>query len=319
MTGDFRRLAFAQKTDRGLVREINEDACGYRIPEPNTPSAAYGTMFVVADGIGGMGRGEEASRVAVEALLNTYYDPELDDESPRERIIAAIQDANEAVRAHARTLKLNMLGTTLAGAVILPSGSAFLFNVGDSRIYLLNGHHIEQVTSDHSLIDAHDNLSKAKLTAFIGQFQPVLPQIHVRELQPDDTLMICSDGLWGLVDPPEIAAVLLRYPPRNAVDKLVRMVHERGARDNVTITIIQRGKALNFVRTALALTLIAAALLLFVLLQPVLIPGDERMADNVQPTEIVMTNSPEIATPETVNNHGQLVIRTPTQQIKSDK
>src|SRR5262245_9356753 len=134
MTNDFRKLVFAQKTDRGLLREKNEDSCGFRIPEADTPAAAHGAIFIVADGIGGIGRGEEASRVAIETILETYYDPDLEDDDPRERIIAAIQDANEAVRARARTLGVNMLGTTLAGVVITQQ-KAYLFNVGDSRIY----------------------------------------------------------------------------------------------------------------------------------------------------------------------------------------
>src|SRR5688500_18479729 len=114
MPDNFRQLVFAQKTDRGLVREINEDACGYRMPESGSKAATYGALFLVADGIGGIGYGEEASRAAVATTLDTYYDPDLDDDDPRERIIAAIQDANEAVRARARTLNLQLLGTTLA-------------------------------------------------------------------------------------------------------------------------------------------------------------------------------------------------------------
>lgn len=321
MPEDFRKLVFAQKTDRGLVREVNEDACGYRMPEPGTAAARFGALFLVADGIGGIGRGEEASRAAVDTTLETYYDPDLEDEDPRERIIAAIQDANEAVRARARTLNLQMLGTTLAGVIILSSEKAFLFNVGDSRIYRVRGGMIEQLTSDQAAVDTADNqnsYTKAKLTAFVGQFQPILPQLIPCDLQKDDTLLICSDGLWGLVEPHEIAAVVQRYSPQKAVGVLVQMVHERGARDNVTITIIQNGKRANPKMLTIALVVLAVIVGGIALLQPLLFSGSSS-AQMPSITASFTANAPDngLSTAEseitaTWENHGQLVIRTPS-------
>jgi PPM family protein phosphatase len=330
MPEDFRKLVFAQKTDRGLVREINEDACGYRLPERGTAAAAFGALFLVADGIGGIGRGEEASRTAVDTTLATYYDADLDDEDPRERIIAAVQDANEAVRARARTLNLQMLGTTLAGAIILSPEKAFLFNVGDSRIYRVRGETIDQMTSDQASIDATDNqtsYAKAKLTAFVGQFQPILPQLIPCDLQKDDILLICSDGLWGLVEPHEISAVVGRYAPQKAVDVLIQMVHERGARDNVTVTIIQNRQQSNPVPALVALAVLVLALIAgaFALLQPSLLAGaateqspsiTASFAANT-PDNVLLTDSPQLAA--TDENHGQLVIRTPSVQDNTNK
>lgn len=322
MAGGVRKLVFAQKTDRGLKREVNEDACDVRIPDPGTPSAALGALFLVADGIGGIGHGEEASHAAVETVLSTYYDPELEDDHPRERLIASIQDANEAVRARARTLHLDMLGTTLAGVVILPDGKAYVFNVGDSRIYRLRGEAFQQITSDHTSIDTEDSLARAKLTAFVGQFQPLLPQILDYDLHKDDTLLICSDGLWGLVEDHEIAAVVQRHPPAKAVDLLIQKVHERGARDNITITIIQYGKEANRVPAWLALAVLVLALLVgaFMIMQSALFPDRSREQDPSitlsfaanTPDNAIQAAATQLAVTEV--NQGELVIRTPSLQ-----
>ena len=328
MSSDFGNLVYAQRTDRGLKREINEDSCAFHIPEPGTPAAAYGALFIVADGIGGIGGGEEASRAAIDTIMATYYDPDLDDEDPRERIIAAIQDANEAVRARARTLDRQMLGTTLAGAVILADQKSYLFNVGDSRIYRLRGQTIEQMTSDHSSVDTQESYARAKLTAFIGQFQPILPHLITSELQKDDTLLICSDGLWGLVEPPEIAAVVQRYSPQKAVDVLIKMVYERGARDNVTITIIQNGKRANYGLAALAtLALLVAVILIgiFAVIQspsPAATPTVQLVEATANFTVHSSLQPPPVATQSSVataENPGQLVIRTPTESLNNDK
>jgi len=328
MSSNFRNLVFAQRTDRGLKREINEDACAFHIPEQGAPDADLGALFLVADGIGSIGGGEEASRAAIDTIMETYYDPDLDDDNPRERIIAASLDANEAVRARARTLDRQMLGTTLAGVVILSAEKSFLFNVGDSRIYLLRGQTIEQITSDHSSIDTQESYARAKLTAFIGQFQPILPHLIAYDLQKDDTLLICSDGLWGLVEPPEIAAVIQRYSPQKAVDVLIRMVYERGARDNVTITIIQNGKRANYALVAMAAfaLLVVVGLTGFFAFSQTASPPATPTAQIVQATANLTIHSSNQITPvatesriETGENQGQIVIRTPTLLADSDE
>jgi PPM family protein phosphatase len=325
MAGDFRKLVFAQKTDRGLKREVNEDSCAFRLPEVETPAADLGALFLVADGIGGIGRGEEASHAAVETVLSTYYDPELEDDHPRERLLAAIQDANEAVRARARTLNLEMLGTTLAGVVILSDEKLYLFNVGDSRIYLLRGETIRQITADQSSIDTQDSFARAKLTAFVGQFQPLLPQILEYDLQKDDTLLICSDGLWGLVEDHEIAAVVQRYPPQKAVDVLIQKVYERGARDNVTITIIRNGQRASRRAVFLTLLVLAAIIGILALATPLLMPSAvddtalHAAASLTSPMSEAGTFAPVTQTAKATESQGQLIIRTEVSPVHNDK
>lgn len=329
MAVELHKLTVAQKTDQGLRRAQNEDSCEYRVPKQGSPEYALGAMFLVADGIGSLGGGQHASRAAIDSILETYYDPELEDESPRERIIAAIQDSNAAVRQKARSLNLATMGTTIAGAVILPSGRMYLFNVGDSRIYLLRGGGIQQITADDIHIDLKNSLDRAKLTAFLGQIQPVLPNMIEHDLNPGDTLLICSDGLWGLVDPPDILAVVQSTNPLRAVDELIKKVYEQGARDNVTITIIRNsgasrsGSAWRTLAVAAAALALAAFLTFLWVSQPVAgavttqtpAPGTPA----VEQTQSLSVHAPQTPTPSPTRRlsdddgyGGGLVVRTPT-------
>jgi serine/threonine protein phosphatase PrpC len=243
MAETIRQLVYASRSEIGLKRKVNEDSAAEHVPDAESSEAAHGAMFIVADGIGSIGGGDTASKWAVKTFQDTYYDPELDDEHVRERVLAAIQDAQEAVKARARVLKLDSLGTTLTGVVILPDSTACIFNVGDSRVYLLRGETLEQITVDQSGVDPKGDPNRPKLTSYLGQRQPILPNLYERQLEEGDTLLICSDGLWGMLQHDEIASIVRRLPPQAAVDKLIERVYETGARDNVTISIVQHGEA----------------------------------------------------------------------------
>jgi PPM family protein phosphatase len=328
MAVELHKLTVAQKTDQGLRRALNEDSCEYRVPKQGSPEYALGAVFLVADGIGSLGGGQHASRAAIDSILDTYYDPELEDESTRERIIAAVQDSNVAVRQKARELNLATMGTTVAGAVILPTGRVYLFNVGDSRIYLLRGGGIQQITADDIHIDLKNSLERAKLTAFLGQIQPVLPNIFEQDLHPGDTLLICSDGLWGLVDPPDILAVVQSTGPQKAVDELVKKVYEQGARDNVTITIIKNsgkggrsGGSWGALAVAAVMLALAALLAFLWVSQPVVgaVHTDTPSTSAVEQTESLSVHAPQTLTPsptarisEDDGYGGGLVVHTPT-------
>jgi PPM family protein phosphatase len=242
MTASFERPTYAQRCEIGLKRQQNEDAFGAHLPSDDNRERALGALFVVADGVGSIGGGEQASHWAVKTLVDTYFDAELEDEDVRERLVAAIQDAQDAVRARARILKVDTLGTTVAGVILLPSGRALIFNVGDSRVYLLHGSALEQVTTDQVYVDPKGDPKRAKLTSYLGQPQPILPNIYERQLARGDKLLVCSDGLWGLVEKDEIGKVIATQDAKRAVDTLVEQVYALGARDNVTICVVETGK-----------------------------------------------------------------------------
>jgi protein phosphatase len=302
------RLVVAYKSDAGLKRQTNEDACDYRIPAPNSAEAHLGALFVVADGVGSLGAGDQASRAAIDTLLDTYYDPELDDDDPRERLIAAIQDANEAVRARSRSLDAGNIGTTLAGVVVLAAGRALIFHVGDSRVYRLRGAHMERLTTDHSAVDPASHSRRTKLTSYIGQAKPILPGISEQTLHPADTLVLCSDGLWGLVSEDEIAAQAGSQPLESGVQRLIERVYANGARDNVTVMLVQYREGRPKRRLWLAVALLIVALAVTALASRALSSAPSETP--VPPTEV--TAAVEVLPTATEPASGQLIVRTAT-------
>jgi protein phosphatase len=166
----------------------------------------------------------------------------------------AIQSANIAVR------RLSMqagrdprLGTTLA-AVLLSDHSAIIAHVGDSRVYLIRQGSIEQVTRDHSLLqeqlqtgmitpDQVDSFAKKNvITRSMGQHNVVQADFTtISEMQPDDILLLCSDGLTNMVKDEEIAHIACHNQPEQAVHMLVNLANERGGPDNITVEIIHPG------------------------------------------------------------------------------
>jgi protein phosphatase len=303
------RIAVAVQSETGLKRQTNEDAYDYHIPTANSARGRFGALFVVADGVGSLGAGDEASKAAIATLLDTYYDPELDDDDPRERLIAAVQDANEAVRARSRSLEASNMGTTLAGAAMLPDGRTFIFHVGDSRVYRLRGQTLQQLTADHSAVDMASRRPRSKLTSYVGQPTPVTIGVSEQPLQMGDTLVICSDGLWGLVEEAEIAALVAGNSLEGGVQKLIERVYANGARDNVTVMLVQYRAAARSRRVYwLAAVLLVAALLI------ALVAGGGLAAapPEVTATPAEATPLVEIVPDVTEDTAGHLTVRTPT-------
>lgn len=236
-------------TDVGRKRKRNEDFFRYVIPTPNSPEERLGAFFVVADGIGGMGFGEEASTVATNTLLATYYDPKNPDPDPMNRLQIAMQVANNAVIAKAGELGRTLIGTTAAGIIVHPR-EVVLFNVGDARVYRIRGNSIERISKDQSVLEEQLALGliteeeaaqgrNMNVTAFVGQPGGVEP-IYSRIMpQADDIFLICSDGLWDLVKEAELVQIITKNPPESAMQQLVAMVLDRGAPDNTTGIIVR--------------------------------------------------------------------------------
>ncbi|MCU0479986.1 MAG: serine/threonine-protein phosphatase [Anaerolineae bacterium] len=236
-------------SDVGRKRKRNEDFFNYVIPSPNTPEESLGAFFVVADGIGGMGFGEEASSVAVKTLLASYYDPKNPDPEPMNRLQASMQIANNAVIAKAGELGRTLIGTTAAGVIIHPK-EVVLFNVGDARVYRIRGNTIERISRDQSVLEeqlqagliTEEEAAQGRnmnVTAFIGQPGGVEPIYRRVNAQADDIFLICSDGLWDLVKEAELVQIITKNSPESAIQQLIAMVLDRGAPDNTTGIIIR--------------------------------------------------------------------------------
>ncbi len=216
-----------------------------------------GILAVVADGMGGLQYGEEASRVAVAVFL-TEYTREQDNKSVIDRLLRALTIANTAVYdlAYNKNGAELDLGTTLVATVILKN-SLFWVSVGDSRIYLYRNEQLEQLTTDHiyanhlqkdveqgrlSQEEADRNPERNYLTSYLG-----LPEISElgrsqkpMPLQRGDRLILCSDGLYDTLSEQAIKAVLESSNTNELAEGLVRAALAAGNthQDNVTVATL---------------------------------------------------------------------------------
>lgn len=233
-------------TDRGVVREQNQDSFAHKVLEDGR------ILAVVCDGMGGARAGNVASTMAVEAFLEAFLHPEegLED---RERLEQAAVQANRAVYRRANSDEgCAGMGTTLV-AVLAGEQAAVLLNEGDSRAYHIAQGQIRRITRDHSLVEdlvqrgeltreearvhPHRNL----ITRALGS-EPELRADYFRQpLEPGDLLLLCSDGLSNMLTDRELLEETARNDGLEACcQRLLQRALERGAPDNVTAVLIQR-------------------------------------------------------------------------------
>ncbi len=251
-------LNVAGQTDVGRARPHNEDYVDYHIPRTPRQLTRKGSIFLVADGMGGHRAGEVASQGAVRAVIERYYE-----ESGRDvptNLVRAFRGANEQIhrQAQADPSKSGM-GTTLVAAVVL-GRKLYVANVGDSRAYLLNRQGLTQVTEDHSWVEeqvragllteeqARRHPHRNLVTRALGSKPSVEVDIFEGEISTGDRLLLCSDGLTNWVSDAEISAILQRHAPEEAARLLVAEANERGGNDNITVLIVSAQEELATVR-----------------------------------------------------------------------
>lgn len=242
------RFDAAELTDVGLRRQRNEDVARMVIPSADSPQVKHGALFLVADGMGGLGGGETASRSAIDEIVRRYYADSSEPGETRERLHAALEAANRFVRDQASRIGFRRIGSTAAGLVLTPSGIALSFSIGDSRVYRMRKGAIEQLTRDQSVMARQmengsitaaqaKKIRNSNVTAFLGQPSPIQPNFHQEQSQSGDVFIICSDGLWNVVEPQEIQELVVNTAAPEATYKLVQLALERGAPDNVTVIV----------------------------------------------------------------------------------
>jgi len=252
------RFSFAGATHVGRVRSVNEDA-HLLLPEEG--------LFCVADGMGGHASGEVAARLAVEEMAEFFRLTGRDDEATwpfaeerglgrdENRLLAGMRVANRIVCERARAdERLRGMGTTLVcGYFPAGGGSLLVGHVGDSRAYLWRRGALSPLTSDHSLLN--DVLRARQLTPeeilgfphknvivrALGMRDAVEVDLSRHALEEGDVLLLCCDGLSGMVDDGGIAEVLRASPGdlRRAAAGLVDAANAAGGGDNVTCVLVQ--------------------------------------------------------------------------------
>lgn len=222
----------------GKVREDNQDS--FLINE----SIGF---YSVADGIGGMEAGEIASCFALDELNRLFSEPSGVDMGLPSTI--ELHDIVNRVNEDVRTQILQNTGTTVVFALVSGYEAAFV-NVGDSPGYLLREGFLRQVTRDHNVAELMVRLGRItsaqakvhpyrhRLTAYVGMDGEVYPEIGIVPLMRGDRILLCSDGLTGMVSEKNIERVLRKTPDsETAVKTLVRMALNAGGYDNVTVIV----------------------------------------------------------------------------------
>lgn len=231
-------------TDIGQIRQINQD---YLYTSEN-PVGSLNNLFIVADGMGGHNAGDYASKFTVENVVELIGNSQ--ETEPVKIIEEAVKEANHRLLQKAREPELSGMGTTLVVCTI-HNGEALIANVGDSRLYIIDGE-IRQVTHDHSLVEemvrmgelARENArihpNKNIITRAIGAGEDLDIDFFQVTLEPDCMILMCSDGLTNMVDDDDIKFIVDRQ--RDVVEiteSLIKAANENGGKDNIAIIIIE--------------------------------------------------------------------------------
>ena len=242
---DNKIIAYGQ-TDVGLMRTINQD-CIYVEKEP---IGKFSNLFIVADGMGGHKAGDVASRAAIDGFVKYVQETRMND--PANILDAGVIAVNEQVYNMANSNKdYSGMGTTFVAATVVGK-RVYIANVGDSRLYLIN-RDIHQITRDHSLVEdmvrmgmidreeARTHYKKNVITRAVGvDASGVVPDIFEIEIEKDDILLLCSDGLSNMVADYDIMKIVNTSENiEDAVHRLIRQANDNGGKDNISAVLIK--------------------------------------------------------------------------------
>jgi len=253
-------LSVGKLSNVGRSRELNEDSLLVMefVDVCESRSRPVG-VFVVADGMGGHQGGEVASRQAVktvgEKLIASVLAPAagqspVEPEQLADKLREAIQAANTAIKEQAKVAQSDM-GTTLVMAAV-QGDLAVVANVGDSRAYYVTNQSIKQISRDHSLVqslvdagtitpeEAKVHPRRNAIYRMLGDKAKVEIDVFTQRLNPSDRILLCSDGLNGMIDDPLIHQLIVTSPdPQTACEALVQQANQAGGLDNITAVLIQ--------------------------------------------------------------------------------
>jgi serine/threonine protein phosphatase PrpC len=258
-------LAVGSVSNVGLKRQHkpNEDSL-FAVEGARTHNSQPQTfgLFVVADGMGGHANGQDASRTAIQTMIDfmlpriSVADPTMDDKGYLKLLEEGVQQANYAV--HERNIQDRAdMGTTMTTALVI-GAMAYIANVGDSRTYLYRqSTGLTKVTRDHSVVaslvdagiikpdDIYTHPKRNQIYRSLGEKPVVEVDSFAVELQPGDKLLLCSDGLWDMVRDPEIQRIVSapEVDPTMTGQELIKAALEGGGDDNVSVIVVSISQA----------------------------------------------------------------------------
>jgi protein phosphatase len=258
-------VEYAGLTVIGHVREHNEDRLGWVAIDGEAPyvtpaeehnlaasvaKSGLGLVFAVADGLGGYGGGEVASGMAVESSLGQAQRSLAAGGRVPGILRDAFNRANQAILDAAISGQGGRKMQSTLSTLVMTPGEAHLGHVGDSRVYRRRAGELELLTTDHSQVmellrmhiitpeQAITHPARYALTRSVGGDITVRTDVRNERLEPDDTFLLCSDGLWSNVTSSEITAALAE-PPAETCRALVDLALERGGEDNATAMVVR--------------------------------------------------------------------------------
>ncbi|HEY7346693.1 MAG TPA: Stp1/IreP family PP2C-type Ser/Thr phosphatase [Ktedonobacterales bacterium] len=252
MTVQF-RLDVGQRTDIGRKRANNEDQLISVIPEDQQLLQDRGALFVVADGMGGHDLGDVASELTIQQVKDAYYhDLQGDIPTALQNAVKlaniAICQANEAKQA--KGTDGYGMGATCVAAV-LHDQMLYAANVGDSRVYVLHDGRLRQVTRDHSIVaqmvergeitpaQVRTHEKRNQIYRSLGEKPDLEVDLFTEPVQEGDTLVLCTDGLWEMLEDEELRTIIEQSGPEESVQRLIARANEAGGPDNVTAIVVR--------------------------------------------------------------------------------
>lgn len=236
-------------TNIGKKRKLNQDF----VYTSEVPVGHLPNLFIVADGMGGHNAGDYASKLAVETMVEEIAVSA--EREPEAVLRMAVEKANAMVNGSAKKApELEGMGTTVVAASF-EGRTLSVANVGDSRLYVVGGHEIRQITRDHSWVEdmvrsggmgreeARNHPDKNIITRAVGAEDTVKTDFFSVTLREGDMILMCTDGLTNMLNDEEIRMVL--DGARDIVEKaeeLVRRANENGGRDNISVILIEPGE-----------------------------------------------------------------------------
>jgi serine/threonine protein phosphatase PrpC len=240
----------------GLSRDINEDSILYTSFNIRTHLGIIsGGLFAVADGMGGHSSGEIASDLAIKTfqarcMYNLFTRQDI---SPLAVLAAAFEEANDRIMEAAGNVELKGMGTTLTAALIMGE-DMYIAHIGDSRCYIINARETMQVTRDHSVVqqlldsgaitmeEARVHPQRNLITRVLGHSQDIVPELHQIKLYAGDNILLCSDGLHGVLPVDTIVKIVVDSPDVNrACAELTAQANMAGGPDNISVIIVKPG------------------------------------------------------------------------------
>lgn len=245
------QLIASALTDQGKVREYNEDAIAFLTAH---------NFFAIADGMGGfVGGGQTADTVVaiIPTLVKDIQKQLTGNASPgnvRKLFLEKLRELSDDISKNGNNGNTGIFGTTLTAAWFVHD-AVVLANLGDSRAYILDSEGLlRQITKDHSIInllleqgeitrkEAEKHPARGQLTRYVGMPSPALPEVFIKTVKPGDRILLCSDGLNGMVSDKKIAEIMNTGGlPQEICKMLVDAANDNGGKDNISVVVVEVG------------------------------------------------------------------------------